>query len=296
MILATTTASNILSFDVEEWFQVANFMGHIPRSEWDAYESRVEIGVDFILETLAARKILANFFVVGWVAKRHRAMVERICLQGHEVGIHGYYHENVTDQDPKTFSKDIQRSIEVVSSITGKQVRGYRAPTYTITPRTVWALDILREQGIEYDSSLYPIKGHPSYGFPGSPTTPFQFENGLVEFPMSSFQIGGLSLPFGSGGYFRLLPFSLTKCIGKRINRKGIGFTVNIHPWELDAEHEILPAIPFVDRFRHCVNLSSNRTKFNRLIETFTFTTFAEYIKSHTLSTARVRDGQIQFS
>lgn len=297
MTIAIQSAhSNILSFDVEEWFQVGNFRNYIHPEEWESLESRVEVGVDFILQSLADHGIRATFFLVGWVAERHKDMVGRIFSEGHDIGVHGYRHESITTQAPKSFEDDLRRAIGVVSDITGQAVRGYRAPSYTLTPRTLWAVDILRKHAIEYDSSIYPIKGHPHYGFPGAPSEPFQFENGLYEFPMSTFRIAGRVVPFGSGAYFRLLPFWLTHWVGRSLNHRRRFFTINIHPWELDPAQTVLKGIHWSHRFRHYVNLGTNRQKFLELISCFRFTAFTAAIEDGCFPQARIEDGKIRLS
>lgn len=285
---------NILTFDVEEWFQVSNFKKYISTSEWETLESRVEIGTDFILETLRSFKIKATFFIVGWVAERHQDMVIRIDRDGHEIGIHGYMHEKITEQTPETFSKDIEKAKKIIYDITGKFVKGYRAPSYTITPRTVWALDILREHGLDYDSSLYPIRNHPVYGFPYAPCYPFKFDSGLYEFPMSTFQIREKVIPFASGAYFRIFPYLFTYAILRRFNKNNKIFTINIHPWELDPEQKVLNVDRFT-KFRHYTNLSVNRKKFIRLLSQFRFTTCSEFIKNYDFPKVTLRNGIFKY-
>jgi polysaccharide deacetylase family protein (PEP-CTERM system associated) len=287
--------ANILSFDVEEWFQVANFQKYIPTSRWESMESRVQIGIDFILDALDSSNTKATFFLIGWVAERHPEMVKAIDEKGHELGIHGYMHRSITEQTPQMFAEDIQRSIEVVSEITGKHPKGYRAPSYTITPATVWALDILKDHGIEYDSSIYPIKGHPIYGFPGAPSYPFQFKNGLYEFPMSTFQIGPAVVPFASGAYFRLFPYPVTHLIMKSLNNNSKFLTVNFHPWELDPDQKVLDGIHRRDRFKHYVNLATNRRKFVKLLSRFNFTTFSEFIEHSKFPRIELNNGSFKF-
>lgn len=290
MVNKELTKANILSFDIEEWFQVSNFGKRFPVSQWDALESRVEIGVDYILDTLHLYNIKATFFIVGWVAERHCEMVKRINAEGHEIGVHGYMHKNITNQTPKSFAKDLEKAIKIVTDITGNVVRGYRAPSYTITPKTSWAFDILNDHGIEFDSSLYPIKGHPTYGFPSAPCYPFLLNNGLYEFPMSTFKIGSNVIPFGSGGYFRHLPYSLTRFILKTLNRTNKFITINIHPWELDPEREI-EKISLKDRFQHYHNISVNRKKFVKLLSHFKFISFTKYIKHNKFPLLELKNG-----
>lgn len=286
--------SNILSFDVEEWFQVDNFEKYIPTSEWRSRESRINIGINFILEILDSFNIKATFFIVGWVAEQHPKMVEKIYEKGHEIGAHGYMHKNITDQTPEVFEKDLERGIKIISNITGQPVRGYRAPSYTITPNTVWALEILRQHGIEYDSSIYPISGHPTYGFPNAPCAPFQFKNGLYEFPMSTIKIGRKVIPFGSGGYFRHFPYLFTYYFMKFLNNRGKFLIINIHPWELDTDQKILK-VDLINRIRHYANRSRSRKKFIKLLSHFKFVTFSEFIKCFEFPLVVLENGFFKF-
>jgi len=280
--------ANILSFDTEEWFQAPILEKYIPTGEWDSTESRVEQEVDFILETLRTSDVKATFFLVGWVAERHPDMLKKIAGDGHEIGIHGHMHRNIHHQSPEAFREDLIRAIETVSGIIGEPVKGYRAPAYTITHATEWALDILKECGIEYDSSIYPISLHPDYGFPDLPCQPFRFKNGLYEFPMSTLKIGPMAVPFGSGAYLRLFPYAVTRSIMRYINNRDEIFTINIHPWELDPDHKPLKTIGRAERFRHYTNISINRKKFTNLLSQFRFCTFREFVKDYEFGTREV--------
>lgn len=283
--------SNILSFDIEEWFQVANFINYIPFSKWESCENRVEIGVDFILETLEKFNIKATFFLVGWVAQRHPEMVKKIDNGGHEIGTHSYLHKSITDQTPEAFAKDIEKSIKVISDIISKPIKGFRAPNYSLTPKTIWALEILKQNGIEYDSSIYPTNVNPAYGYPNAPRYPFKFKDGLYEFPMSTFLLGNKIMPFGSGGYFRLSPYFITHLIMKYFNNREKFHTINIHPWELDPDQRVLKGINWSVRFKHYTNLSINRKKFIRFVSDFRFCTFSEFISCHKFPEGKLKDG-----
>ncbi len=285
--------ANILSFDIEEWFHVSNFEKYIKDNEWDSLEHRVNIGTDFFLKVLEENNIVGTFFMVGWVAERNERMVERISQAGHEVGIHGYAHKCITDQTPEEFEVDIKRAIEIVGGITGKPVRGYRAPSYTITPDTAWAIDTLKNNGIEYDTSLYPTSFNPNYGFPNSPRFPFKFENGLYEFPMSTFRAIGGNLPFASGTYFRLAPYFFTDLMMRILNGVGEYFTINIHPWEMDPDQKKIET-GWYDNFKHYTNLRYNRGKFEKFARAFRFTTFDDYLKNYDFPTYRLNNGTFE--
>ena len=286
---------NILSFDIEEWFQVSNFEKYIKPEEWDSLEQRVNVGTDFFLDTLKKKNIKATFFLVGWVAERNEEMVAKISADGHEIGIHGYMHKCITDQTISEFEADIKKSIKVVSDITGKQVKGYRAPSYTITPKTEWALEVLHANGIEYDSSLYPTSFKSAYGFPNSPRYPFRFKNGLYEFPMSTFPTPFGNLPFASGGYFRLAPYLFTKVLMKHYVSKGEMFTINIHQWEMDPGQKVIET-RWYDNFRHYTNLKSNKGKFDKFTNDFDFTTFEDFIPKHDFPIVEIEDGHFKFN
>jgi polysaccharide deacetylase family protein (PEP-CTERM system associated) len=280
MVSDKETPFNVLSFDVEEWFQVGNFKPYIKTDDWKNKESRVEIGIDYILDVLDERDIKACFFMVGWVAQRHPEMIRKIDFCGHEIGIHGMMHQHITNQTPRQFQDDITTCIKVVSDIISKPIEGYRAPSYTVNRETIWALDILREAGILFDSSVYPISGHPVYGLPGAPTFPFRLDNGLYEFPIATFQILNKVLPFASGAYFRLVPYPVTRALMRTRNKRCEFVTINIHPWELDPNQEV-QKVDRAARFKHYVNLSKNRAKFEQLAADFHFTTYRQLIDRH---------------
>ncbi len=375
--------TNILSIDVEDYFQINAFSDVIRYEDWDSFESRVEVNTYRLLdlidsvgegksevrdqrseirdqrsspegyavpgkpedsrrrpeampcqgsqtsevgsqksesrsqiseagsrkaETLYFNKqqatnnkhtknIRGTFFVLGWIAERYPDLVKEIHSRGHEVACHGYAHQLIFKQDSVTFRDDVKKAKNILENITGTKVLGYRAPTYTITKRTMWALDVLHELGFKYDSSIFPIS-HDVYGYPGSPRFPYivlmnggtsyEFvakgnypleEKHIFEFPISTYSILNKNIPVGGGGYFRLFPYMITRTLLKRINNKEAKpFVFYLHPWEID------PGIPKMDKagrlskFRTYVNLDKTLGRLGRLIRDFDFTCFADVI------------------
>ena len=198
---------NALTVDVEEYFQVAAFERTIIRDSWDTAESRVEFSTGRVLDLFAAQGVRGTFFVLGWIAERHPALVRRIVKDGHELASHGYDHTRVHNFTPEQFRADVVRTKAILEDIGGVQVRGYRAPSYSINAKNLWALDVLQETGHVYSSSIYPIR-HDLYGMPDAPRFPFRFRpDGILEIPVTTVRMGGRNYPCGGGGYFRLLPY-----------------------------------------------------------------------------------------
>jgi polysaccharide deacetylase family protein (PEP-CTERM system associated) len=254
---------NILTFDVEDYFQVENFKTIITKERWTACESRVHIGIGIILSILAHYDVRATFFVLGWIAERHPALIEEIREKGHEIGTHGYAHDLVYNQSPGVFRNDLERSIEILEKITKGPIESYRAPSFSITEKSLWAFDILMECGIRYDSSLFPIRHH-RYGIPNATRFPhvIRAHDGktLVEFPISTCEIHGTRIPFSGGGYFRLLPARLVAGITTRMNRKNHPVVIYLHPWEFDPGQPRIGASR-LSRFRQYHNLQRTETK-----------------------------------
>jgi len=268
---------NHLSFDIEESFQSHNFASSIPENRWASISARVATNTDRILQLLIESGKQATFFIVGWVADRHPELVQRIANNGHEVAAHGYYHRAVYDMTHEDFRADLRRNAAALSARTGKKVLGFRAPSYTITERSLWALDILAQEGFAYDSSIYPVRFHPRYGLPGFPQSPQRLPNGLVEFPMPVSVVFGHAVPIATGFYFRFLPYWITKRLIQRLNRSGVPVTVNIHPWELDPDQPKLPA-KYTSKIRHYYGLSKTEGKLRRLLRDFDFVGLGERV------------------
>ncbi len=269
-----------LSFDVEEHFQVSAFASPMRRRHWDQFESRVEQNTYKILHLLERRGIKATFFVLGWVAERHPRLVKEIASLGHEIASHGYSHELITAQTPALFREDVRRAKGILEDLVGASVTGYRAPTFTITPETEWALPILVEEGYVYDSSIFPVI-HDSYGFRGANPWCHQLNTTsgpLWEVPPSTIQLAGIRIPIAGGGYFRLFPYPVLRWMLRQVEAQGHPLVVYLHPWELDP-HQPRMNGPLLSRFRHYVNLQRTEERLARLIEDFSFAPVREVIE-----------------
>ncbi len=271
---------NALSVDVEDWFQVTNFEKVIDRADWDACESRVTSNVHRILDIFSTRDVRATFFVLGWIAERFPQLVVSIQKRGHEVSTHGYDHRQIQQQTREEFSQDVAKAIRVLEDILGEKVIGYRAPSYSIVPETLWAWELLAEQGILYDSSVFPIK-HDRYGISGLPRYPFtvNLDNGreLIEFPLSTVRILGKNIPIAGGGYLRLYPYWFVKWALKRINRQGHPAIFYLHPWEIDP-FAPKQEVSFLKKLRHYSNLWATENKIKALIRDFQFAPVKEVL------------------
>lgn len=256
-----------ISFDVEEFFQVANLRGHFARDEWDDVPSRLEVGMTAILDCLQRRGAHATFFFLGWIAERHPQWVERCLAAGHEVASHGYEHLFLQDLGPERLEEDLERTEEALVAAGAPRPRGFRASTFTLTRDTWWAFDILVRRGYLYDSSVHPVR-HPVYGVP-------DFEPGIsrvrveageiVEFPVSTWPLWGRNLPVGGGGYFRLLPGAVTRAAVRGLERRGKPASIYLHPWEFDPGQPRCPA-PALKKFRHYLNLDRTLRRLDRLL------------------------------
>jgi len=259
----------VLTFDIEDWFQVENLRGAIPRGSWDSQQLRVLDSTEKILTILDEFNIKATFFILGWIAERMPRLVRRISDVGHEIASHGYNHELIPRLTLTEFRKDIVRAKSLLEDITGRQVIGYRAPAFSITDS---ALDVLVEMGFIYDSSLYPVVVHDRYGSLSLPATsngfperPFEIRTGFYEVPVSVLNVFGLRLPWGGGGYFRLLPYYLfTKGLNSIVQNGPYVFY--LHPWEIDVGQPRLKGIAAWHRFRHYVGLRNTESKLRKLI------------------------------
>lgn len=263
--------SNAMTVDVEDFFQVEAFARTLPRDRWDTFERRVEANTDGILAQMAQAGAHGTFFTLGWIAERHPALVRRIVAAGHELASHGYGHQRVDTISPEAFADDITRAKTILEDIGGVEVTGYRAPTFSIGPRTLWAAEALLAAGYRYSSSVYPVR-HDIYGDPDAPRTPFHPHNtALWELPMSTAQMFGRNLPCSGGGWFRLLPYAAFRLGLRRVNRAdrqpGIFYT---HPWEFDPGQPRIPGAGRLSRFRHYVNLDRTAGKFDALLRDFT--------------------------
>lgn len=268
-----TRILNALTVDVEEYFQVSAFDRLVPRAAWDTFESRVERSTDRILEMLAEANVRGTFFVLGWLAKRKPSLVRRIAALGHEIGSHSFKHRLVYELTPEGFRLDLRQAREAIEDACGAPVMSFRAPSFSITARSEWALDILIEEGYAYDSSIFPIR-HDRYGMKGAPRHAHlmtRAAGSIWEVPPSTVRIAGATLPVAGGGYFRLFPYGWTRKAIARLNdlehRPAI---VYLHPWELDPDQPRMP-VTGLTRFRHYVNLGRTEGRLEQLLADFSF-------------------------
>jgi len=263
--------TNALTIDVEDYFQVSAFAPYIRRADWDRRECRVERNVDRILELLSARGVSATFFTLGWIAERHPALVRRIVDGGHELASHGHGHERATDLDEAAFTEDVTRAKKTLEDIAGRPVLGYRAPSFSIGAANLWAFDVLACAGYRYSSSIYPIR-HDHYGMPDSPRFAYRLHNGLLEVPVTTLRLGERNLPSSGGGYFRLLPYAVSRWMIGRVNRvDGEAAVFYFHPWEIDPGQPRIPGIDAKTRFRHYVNIPRMDRRLQSLLADFSW-------------------------
>ena len=266
---ATARITNALTIDVEDYFQVSAMAPYIRRDEWDSRECRVERNVDRILALLDQHHTKATFFTLGWVAERYPAMVRRIVDQGHELASHGYGHQRASDLSEAEFFDDVQRAKGILEDIGGQAVQGYRAPSFSIGTGNLWALDTLLKAGYRYSSSIYPVK-HDHYGMPDAPRFAHEVRPGLLEVPPTTLRLFDRNLPSNGGGFFRLLPYSVSRWMLQQVNARDAESAIfYFHPWEIDAEQPRVAGIDAKTRFRHYVNIQHNERKLDRLLSDF---------------------------
>ena len=270
---STDAIINAMTIDVEDYFHVSVFDGVVPRRRWDSLQSRVYANTERVLSILGEHRVRATFFVLGWVAERHPSLVRMIVESGHELASHGFAHRLVYDQTPRAFREDVVRAKAVLEAAGGVRIDGFRAPSYSITPRSLWALDILIEAGHLYDASIFPIH-HDRYGIAVSARHPYLITRPaghLLEVPASTCRVAGVNLPVGGGGYFRLLPYAWTRWGIERINQTERRPAVfYLHPWELDPGQPRLQA-GLLSRFRHYRHLGETEARLGRLLQDFRF-------------------------
>lgn len=269
----TTDLVNIMSIDLEDWFCAYNISRVIPPREWAAQESRVELNTLRLLDLFRRHGIEATFFALGWVASRCPDLLKEIERQGHEIASHGYSHRLLTHMTPSEFEEDLGASLEALARCVTQRVRGFRAPSFSITARTPWAAEILPKHGIQYDSSVFPIGFHPDYGIGDAPLDPYPLAAGLLEIPMSCAVVGGRRIPSSGGGYFRLLPYAVSRTLMRRCRAQGRPVIFYLHPWEIDP-HQPRIQLPATRRFRHYNSLHRTLPRLERLVQDFRFTSF----------------------
>jgi polysaccharide deacetylase family protein (PEP-CTERM system associated) len=261
--------TNALTIDVEDYFQVSAFAPFIARAEWDARECRVERNVERILGMLDDHQTQATFFTLGWIAERYPQLIRRIADQGHEVASHGFGHERASDLDRAAFDADIRRAKSVLEDLIGKDVSGYRAPSFSIGPGNLWAFDSLVRAGYRYSSSIYPIR-HDHYGMPDAPRFMYQAVDGLLEIPITTLRVFNRNLPSSGGGYFRLLPYALSRWMLRKVNSQDAEAAVfYFHPWEIDIAQPRIAGIDSRTRFRHYVNIDRMERRLHSLLGDF---------------------------
>ncbi len=290
---------NALSVDVEDYFQVSAFSDVVPYRDWGRFESRVERNTLRLLDLFDQRKAKATFFILGWVAERCPRLVREIALRGHEVGSHGYAHRTIDQCTPEEFRDEVRGAKRLLEDLSQAPVIGYRAPSFSITERTLWALEILAEEGFRYDSSIFPIR-HDRYGMPAAPRFPHAIPFGdrsLFEFPMSTVRPwGAFNLPVAGGGYLRLFPYRVTSWGIRRINQaERQPVMVYLHPWEIDPEQPRINGRSLA-RWRHTLNLTKTAGRLGRLLGEFRFAPVREVLglRQQTPCTAAMSAGAIR--
>ena len=261
---------NAMSVDVEDYFQVSAFEQKINRDNWNKIPCRVEKNVERILTLFENKNITATFFTLGWIAERYPHLIKQITSAGHELASHGWNHARVCTQTRKQFKEDIRSSRKLLEDISGVQVKGYRAPSYSISRENLWALDELAEAGYQYSSSIAPVR-HDLYGIPDAPRFPFKVAKGaLLEIPISTVKVGGKNLHCSGGGWFRLFPYALSHWAISRVNHKERQPCVfYFHPWEIDPQQPKVSGLNVKSRFRHYLNLSRMESRLTHLLDDF---------------------------
>ena len=304
---------NALTVDVEDYFQVSAFDAVVRREDWPTFERRVARNTDRLLAIFDDAGVKATFFILGWVADCEPELVKRIAAAGHEVASHGFAHQLIYQQSPSEFRDDVRRSRGALQALAGQPVVGYRAPSFSVTAQSLWALDVLQEEGYEYDASIFPIR-HDRYGISSAPRHAFRLgrnvgqgfslaggaglpvdgpapvgedtERGLFEVPASTVRLAGMNLPIAGGGYFRLLPYAWCRWGLRRVNQvEGKPAVFYLHPWEIDPEQPRFPA-GWLSRFRHYRHLSETETRLRRLLSEFRFGPIEEAILAPALAAA----------
>ena len=280
--LASQPPLAAFTVDVEDYFHVSGFAEVVPTSSWPERSARVEVGLNKLLELLDRHQVRGTFFILGWVADHQPALVRRIAELGHELGSHSYAHQLVYRQTVQEFRDDVRRSREVIEQATGQRVTIYRAPSFSIVRDSLWALEVLVEEGFTIDSSIFPI-WHDRYGIPDAETNPCEMRNRagtIVEFPPTVWELGGLRMPVGGGGYLRIFPELVTRVGLNAVARAGRPFQIYVHPWELDPGQPRLPG-RWLSRQRHYRNLDKTEARLARLLKNHRFGTLSASLLAH---------------
>ncbi|NOY22049.1 MAG: DUF3473 domain-containing protein [Acidobacteria bacterium] len=265
---------NAISIDLEDWFCAHNL--NIKTEDWDKQELRITNNTERILEILKEAHTKATFFVLGWMAERLPELVRQIEQDGHEIATHGYSHSLLTEISPEQFEADLEKALHVTRMCVSQPIIGFRAPSFTVTRKTLWALDILKKHGIKYDSSIFPVGFHPDYGIPDAPLS-IHKQDAIIEVPLSCAEILGRKIPCSGGGYFRIFPYFLTKKLMRQCNRKGRPVIFYFHPWEIDPGQP-RKKLPYLKAFRHYFNLSRTENRLKKLLLDFEFAPIKEVV------------------
>lgn len=283
-------AEHLFTVDVEEYFQVSAFDAAVSRGDWLAFPSRIGRNVDSLLDLLARHNTSGTFFVLGWIADTHPDVVQRIAAAGHEIASHGWWHRRVSTLTPQVFRSEVRASKAALEDVTGKPVTGFRAPNFSIVPGKEWAFDVLLEEGYRYDSSLFPVR-RPGYGYPNAAPHPhvIRRQSGeLLEFPLATVAWRGLRLPAAGGGYFRQLPYALTRTAFRQHTTRGVTGTFYIHTWEFDQDQPRI-SVPWLTRMRHYRGLSATLSRLEQLLTEFRFTSAERRMSIGTETTSSSR-------
>ena len=270
VVVTAAVITNALTIDVEDYFQVSAFAPYIDRADWDNCLCRVERNVARILAMLDEHGVKATFFTLGWIAERYPAIVRDIVAGGHELASHGYGHQRASDLEPQAFFEDIHSAKVLLESLGGREVKGYRAPSFSIgASNRDWAFECLARAGYRYSSSVYPVR-HDHYGMPDAPRFAHIVHPLLIEVPPTTVRAFDRNWPASGGGYFRLMPYALSRHLISRVNRRdGESAVFYFHPWEIDAAQPRVPGIDAKTRFRHYVNIGRLESRLNRLLKDF---------------------------
>ncbi len=271
----------VLSVDVEDYYQVEAFAAYVNRGDWDRWPPRVERNTHRVLDLCDEFGIKATYFVLGWVAQRFPQLAREIAGRGHELACHSFWHRPVYTLTPEEFRQDLRQARDAIEQAGGVTVTGYRAPTWSITAKSLWALDVLAEEGFIYDSSIYPIR-HDLYGMPGAERFPHQLHTAggsMLEFPPATVRALGIHLPSAGGGYLRILPLGYTEWALRRLEREGAPcVVVYVHPWELDPEQPRIAA-GLKSRLRHYTNLGAMERRLRHLMRRYRFEPFRDVLQ-----------------
>ena len=269
---------NILSFDIEDWFHPEILNSNFPIHTWDKLENRVLKNTELILNFLSKKKLKATFFYLGWIAERNPNLIKDTISDGHEIASHGYSHKPIYKLTQNEFEQELKSSLDILNSLSGEKIKGFRAPTFSLNKNTFWVLPVLSKFGITYDSSVYPIY-HDRYGIPSAPKDPFIIykngENSIIEFPMSTIKLSNFNLPFGGGGYFRLYPLWFSIKLMKKCQKENRPIIFYAHPWEFDLNNPYVK-LHILNRYRHYHGISKFLDRLDRITDLFSFTSFEE--------------------